>query len=143
MRFLILFAVSVFFTNIVKAQTAILYNYEGTFDDATSSVEGAILGKGLVIDHISHTGDMLSRTANDVGSDIEIFKSADIFLFCSAAISRKVMEANPLNIAHCPYNIFVFENDNGVHIGHRSYPEGPMQIVHELLTDIISEALDF
>ncbi len=69
------------------------------------SVEGAILGKGLVIDHISHTGDMLSRTANDVGSDIEIFKSADIFLFCSAAISRKVMEANPLNIAHCPYNI--------------------------------------
>ena len=143
MRFLILFAVSVFFTNIVKAQTAILYNYEGTFDDATFSVEGAILGKGLVIDHISHTGDMLSRTANDVGSDIEIFKSADIFLFCSAAISRKVMEANPLNIAHCPYNIFVFENDNGVHIGHRSYPEGPMQIVHELLADIISEALDF
>ncbi|MBT3953403.1 MAG: DUF302 domain-containing protein [Rhodobacterales bacterium] len=143
MRFLILFAVSVFFTNIVKAQTAILYNYEGTFDDATFSVEGAILRKGLVIDHISHTGDMLSRTANDVGSDIEIFKSADIFLFCSAAISRKVMEANPLNIAHCPYNIFVFENDNGVHIGHRSYPEGPMQIVHELLTDIISQALDF
>ena len=143
MRFLILFAVSVFFTNIVKAQTAILYNYEGTFDDATFSVEGAILGKGLVIDHISHTGDMLSRTANDVGSDIEIFKSADIFLFCSAAISRKVMEANPLNIAHCPYNIFVFENDNGVHIWHRSYPEGPMQIVHELLTDIISQALDF
>ena len=143
MRFLILFAVSVFFTNIAKAQTAILYNYEGTFDDATFSVEGAILGKGLVIDHISHTGDMLSRTANDVGSDIEIFKSADIFLFCSAAISRKVMEANPLNIAHCPYNIFVFENDNGVHIGHRSYPDGPMQMVHELLTDIISQALDF
>ena len=36
--------------------------------DVTFSVEGAILGKGLVIDHISHTGDMLSRTANDVGS---------------------------------------------------------------------------
>lgn len=143
MRFLILFAISVFFASVVKAQTAILYNYEGTFDDATFSVEGAILGKGLVIDHISHTGDMLSRTANDVGSDIEIFKSADIFLFCSAAISRKVMEANPLNIAHCPYNIFVFENDNGVHIGHRSYPDGPMQIVHELLTDIINQALDF
>jgi len=61
MRFLILFAVSVFFASIVKAQTAILYNYEGTFDDATFSVEGAILGKGLVIDHISHTGDMLSE----------------------------------------------------------------------------------
>ena len=143
MRFLILFAVSVFFTNIVKAQTAILYNYEGTFDDAIFSVEGAILGKGLVIDHISHTGDMLSRTANDVGSDIEIFKSADIFLFCSAAISRKVMEANPLNIAHCPYNIFVFENDMGVQIGHRVYPDGPMQIVQELLSDIINEAIDF
>ena len=82
-------------------------------------------------------------TAEHIGSDIEIFKSADIFLFCSAAISRKVMEANPLNIAHCPYNIFVFENDNGVHIGHRSYPDGPMQMVHELLTDIISQALDF
>ena len=136
MRFLIFCVVSIFFAGIVKAQTAVLYNYDGTFDDATFSIEGAILGKGLVIDHISHTGEMLSRTAIDLGSDIEIFKAADIFLFCSAAISRKVMEADPLNI-------FVFENDMGVQIGHRVYPDGPMQIVQELLSDIINEAIDF
>lgn len=143
MRFLIFCVVSIFFAGVVKAQTAVLYNYDGTFDDATFSIEGAILGKGLVIDHISHTGEMLSRTAKDLGSDIEIFKAADIFLFCSAAISRKVMEADPLNIVHCPYNIFVFENDMGVQIGHRVYPDGPMQIVQELLSDIINEAIDF
>ena len=143
MRFLIFCVVSIFFAGIVKAQTAVLYNYDGTFDDATFSIEGAILGKGLVIDHISHTGEMLSRTAIDLGSDIEIFKAADIFLFCSAVISRKVMEADPLNIVHCPYNIFVFENDMGVKIGHRVYPDGPMQIVQELLSDIINEAVDF
>jgi len=143
MRFLIFCVVSIFFAGIVKAQTAVLYNYDGTFDDATFSIEGAILGKGLVIDHISHTGEMLSRTAIDLGSDIEIFKAADIFLFCSATISRKVMEADPLNIVHCPYNIFVFENDMGVQIGHRVYPDGPMQIVQELLSDIINEAIDF
>ena len=123
------------------AQEAVTYPFEGSFDDATFSVESAIIGRGLVIDYVSHTGEMLSRTATDVGSEEMLFEGADIFLFCSAQLSREVMEADPMNIAHCPYGIFVTERDGEVLVGHRPYPEGEMQKVQSLLGEIIQEAL--
>ncbi|MEP4981875.1 DUF302 domain-containing protein [Ascidiaceihabitans sp.] len=123
--------------------TSTTYIYDGSFDDAAFSVESAIIGKGLVIDYVSHTGEMLERTRADMGSDVTLFEAADIFIFCSAALSRKVMEADPMNIAHCPYGIFVAEREGKVMIGYRNYPEGPMQEVQALLDDIVNEAIDF
>jgi uncharacterized protein (DUF302 family) len=127
---------------LVAQDQAVTYPYDGSFDDATFAVENAIIGKGLVIDHISHTGDMLARTAEDVGSDIEIFRAADVFLFCSAVVSRKVMEADPLNIAHCPYSIFVTDTAGAIAIGYPTYPEGPMQEVQAFLDEITQSALE-
>lgn len=123
------------------AQEATTYPFEGSFDDATFAVENAIIGKGLVIDYVSHTGEMLNRTGADVGSDVTIFEAADIFLFCSAQLSREVMEADPMNIAHCPYGIFVAERDGDVMVGYRNYPEGEMQKVQALLDDITRDAV--
>lgn len=143
MRLLIACLFMLGMVNTAHADNTVLYTYDGSFDDATFAVEGAIVGKGLVIDYVSHTGDMLARTGPDLGSDVEIFKGADIFLFCSAVISRKVMEADPLNIVHCPYTIFVFEDDRGVRIGHRTYPDGPMQMVQDLLVSIVNDAVAF
>jgi len=124
------------------AQEAVTYPFDGSFADATFSVENAIIGRGLVIDYVSHTGEMLNRTAADVGSENMLFEGADIFLFCSAQISREVMEVDPMNIAHCPYGIFVTERDGEVLVGHRTYPDGEMQKVETLLTDIIKDATD-
>ena len=123
------------------SQDVITYDFDGSFDDATFAVESAILDRGLVIDFVSHVGDMLNRTGADVGSDTPVFDNADIFLFCSAAISRRVMEADPMNIVHCPYSIFVAERDGRVQIGHRAYPDGPMQEVEAVLDAMILEAL--
>lgn len=123
------------------AEGSTTYTFDGSFDDATFSVETAIVGKGLVIDYVSHTGEMLNRTAEDVGSDVELFAAADIFVFCSATVSRAVMEADPMNIAHCPYGIFVAEKDGEVMIGYRNYPEGEMQQVQSLLDEIVQDAL--
>jgi len=120
---------------------ATVYPYEGSFDDATFSVESAIVGRGLVIDHISHTGEMLERTAADVGSDVKLFDGADVFLFCSAVLSRKVMEADPMNLAHCPYGIFVADRNGEVTVGYRNFPEGPMQEVQAFLDEIVREAV--
>lgn len=125
---------------VAAAQDVITYDFDGDFGDATFAVESAIIDRGLVIDLVSHVGDMLNRTGADVGSDTEIFTNADIFLFCSAAVSRRVMEADPMNIVHCPYSIFVAETDEGVTLGHRAYPDGPMQEVEALLDAIIIEA---
>ena len=122
-------------------QELLLKDFDGEFADATFAVESAIVGEGLVIDYVSHTGDMLNRTGADVGSDVTIFDAADIFLFCSAKVSRSVMEVDPMNIVHCPYTVFVIEKDGNVQIGHRAYPDGPMQEVQSLLEGIVAEAV--
>jgi len=123
-----------------QAQDVITFDFEGSFEDATFAIESAIVDRGLVIDLVSHVGDMLNRTGEDMDAETMIFENADIFLFCSAAISRRVMEADPMNIVHCPYSIFVAERDGEVTIGHRAYPDGPMQEVEAMLDAIILDA---
>ena len=116
---------------------------DGSFDDVAFAVETAIVGRGLVIDYVSHVGEMLERTKADVGGTATVFTQADIFLFCSASLSRKVMEADPANIQHCPYGIAVMETPDApgkVTIGHRRYPDGAMQQVQALLAEIVAEA---
>lgn len=126
-----------------RAEAPITTPFEGSFDDAAFAVETAIVGQGLVIDYVSHVGEMLNRTGEDVGSDVMLFKEADIFIFCSAVVSREVMEADPMNIAHCPYGIFVAEDAEGaVTIGYRDYPDGPMEKVEALLAEIVKEATE-
>ena len=122
---------------------AITFDYDGTFEDATFAIEDAIVSKGLVIDYRSHTGEMLERTRADVGSDVVLFDAADVFLFCSAVVSRQVMEADPANIVHCPYSIYVADQEGKVTIGFHNYPDGPMQAVEDLLTEIVEEATSF
>lgn len=141
-RFFALTFAAMFGLSQTAQADAITYPFDGSFDDATFAVESAIVDQGLVIDSVSHVGEMLNRTAADVGSAKQIFENADVFLFCSAVISRQVMEADPLNIVHCPYGIFVFEDAQGVTIGHRDYPDGPMQVVEDLLQTIVQEALE-
>lgn len=126
---------------LALADDAFTYPFDGSFEDATFAVENAIVDQGLVIDFVSHVGDMLNRTGADVGSDAVIFKNADIFLFCSAVVSRQVMEKDPMNITHCPYGVFVMETDEGVIVGHKDYPEGSMQAVENLMQQIVAEAI--
>ena len=126
------------------AQDAQVWQVEDSFDNVTFAVESAIIGQGLVIDHISHTGEMLERTKADVGADQTIFTGADIFSFCSATVSRAVMETDPTNVQFCPYGIFVYERPEEpgqVTVGFRDYPEGAMDQVEALLSDIVKEAL--
>lgn len=124
------------------AEDPITHAVDDTFDNVTFAIESAIVGRGLVIDYVSHVGEMLERTKEDVGGTMTVFAQADVFLFCSATTSREVMEANPMNIQHCPYGIFVAESaDGSVTVGHRDYPEGEMQAVEDLLSGIVAEAL--
>lgn len=133
---------AVSFAAPVFAQGVTTYETEASFEDTAFAVEQAIVGRGLVVDFVSHVGEMLARTRSDVGSDVELFDAADVFLFCSAVTSRSVMEADPLNIAYCPYGIFVADRDGEVTVGYRNLPEGPMQEVQTLLDDIVREAIE-
>lgn len=128
----------------LSAQEMVTYSTNESFSDVAFAVESAIVGRGLVIDHVSHVGDMLERTRADVGSDVVLFDKAEVYTFCSATVSRRVMEADPMNIVFCPYGIFVAQKAGSeeVMVGFRGYPEGPMQEVQGLLDGIVREAVD-
>lgn len=131
-------------TTAAGAADMITYETDDSFDDVVFGLENAILDAGLVIDSVSHTGEMLERTRADVGSDTVLFLNADVFSFCSAQVSRKVMEADPMNIVFCPYDIFVMvrpDTPDVTTIGFTSYPEGAMKEVEALLDGIARSAV--
>lgn len=116
---------------------------EGSFDDVVFAVELAITDQGLVIDSVNHIGAMLARTKEDVGGTKDLFASAQVMSFCSADVSRQVMEADLMNIQYCPYGIYVFEpaeEGASVTIGYREYSDRSMQPVNYLLQQIVADA---
>jgi len=131
------------FTTFATADEIISYTTDESFEDVIFGLENAIVDAGLVVDSVSHTGEMLERTKADVGSEVTIFQKADIYSFCSAAISRRVMEADPMNVVYCPYDIFVIQmpDDDKITIGFRGYPDGPMEEVEALLDGIAKSAI--
>jgi uncharacterized protein (DUF302 family) len=127
-----------------RAEPPITVTVIAAYDDVQFDIENAITDAGLVIDSVNHVGDMLERTKADVGGTDTIFTHAETYNFCSAEISRQVMEADPLNLQHCPYRIFLMARPDApgeVVVGHPRYPDGPMDAVNQLLDGIIAEAL--
>ncbi len=125
------------------AQEFTTYTTDEPFEDVAFGVESAILSAGLVIDHVSHTGEMLERTRADMGSDKVLFLAADVYEFCSASVSREVMEADPLNFHYCPYAIRIYEQPETagtVTVSHQTY-SGSMAPVNALLEGIVKDAL--
>jgi hypothetical protein len=73
-----------------------------------------------------------------------LFTNADVYSFCSAKLSREVMEADPMNIVFCPYDIFVMvrpETPDTTTIGFRTYPDGAMKQVEALLDGLAKAAI--
>lgn len=119
------------------------FEAEGSFDDVVFAVEMAITGQGLVIDSVNHIGEMLARTKEDVGGTKDLFAGAQVMSFCSADVSRQVMEADMMNIQYCPYGIYVFQpadEDAPVMVGYREYSDRSMQPVNYLLQQIVADA---
>lgn len=115
-----------------------------SFADVAQAVSDAIINRGYTIDYHGFVGEMLKRTAADVGATKELYKDAEFFTFCSAVLSRRVMEAEIGDVAYCPYVVFVYEtvaSPGEVTVGYRSLPEGGARDeVNALLGEIIEEA---
>ena len=91
------------------AQEVRTYRKSATFEDVKLDLADAIISRGLVADFTGNVGAMLERTAKDVGSAKPIYKRAEYVSFCSAVLSRKLMEADPANLGYCPFVLFVYE----------------------------------
>jgi uncharacterized protein (DUF302 family) len=100
----------------------VTYSKPGKFEDVRDELKLAIEDKGLVIDYESYVNRMLERTGKDVGSTRKLYADAQAFVFCSALLSRKTMEADPANIAQCPYSMVVYatvQEPEKVHVSYR------------------------
>lgn len=129
-----------------------IYTAKAEFEDVRFALEIAIVNRGLVIDYTSHIGEMLDRTGSDVGGKKTIFSNAESMLFCSAVLSRAAMEADPLNLAYCPYAVFVYETPDSpgsINVGFRHLSETGSDAskkaiadVNALLDEIAKEAVE-
>lgn len=131
-------------TTPLLAQDYSFRTVDESFDDVSFSVESAILDRGLTIDSVSHVGDMLERTRIDVGSEVTLYSEALVYNFCSASVSRQAMEVDVMNIAFCPYGIFLFSTPDDADqttVGHRTMPGDSMAPVNDMLDAIIAEAI--
>jgi len=127
------------------------YVTSGSFADVREDLELAITGRGIVINNVAHIGNMLSRTAADVGAAVKVYQQAEALEFCSATLSRKMMEADRHNIVFCPYVIAVYtlpDDPQHVFVSYRRPPiigsEASQQALREveaLLDSLISESL--
>jgi uncharacterized protein (DUF302 family) len=131
----------------------VTYSRKGAkFEDVRDDLKLAIEGRGLVIDYESFVNRMLERTGKDVGSSRKLYADAQAFVFCSAALSRKTMEADPANLSQCPYSMTVYATAREPGTVHVSYkrpwrPDGSaaskaaLKEVEALLDGIAREAL--
>jgi uncharacterized protein (DUF302 family) len=124
---------------------------KGSFEDVKARVILAIENRGLVINYTARIGEMLDRTGKDIGRTRAIYGNAEMYEFCSAAVSRDMLEADPHNIIFCPYAIAVYtlpKQPGRVFVSFRKpYSIGEtvgalsLAKVEKLLEDIVRDAL--
>lgn len=114
----------------------------GSFADTRDAVVMAIENRGLVINQVSHIGDMLARTGAELGLGGKLYEHAEIIEFCSASLSRKMMAADPHNIVLCPFTIAIYSLPGQTQeswVGYRR-PQGiAAPMVEPLLAEILDE----
>jgi len=114
-----------------------------SFADTREAIALAIENRGLVVNFTSHIADMLDRTGADIGAAKRIFEQAEIIEFCSASLSRKMMEADPHNIVLCPFAISVYTlpgDPGGAWVAYRKPQGKSAPMVEGLLKEITAEA---
>lgn len=116
---------------------------DASFADVREALVTAIENRGLVISYTAHIGDMLARTANDLGTREQIYQQAEVVEFCSASLSRKMMAADPHDIVFCPFSLAVYTlpgDEKHTWIAYRKASGKAGALVTPLLEAIAGEA---
>lgn len=139
------------FSVAVTASAAQVRTIKGGFADVKERVVMALENRGLVLNYTARVGDMLDRTGRDLGRTQRIYGQAEVLEFCSAALSRSTMEADPHNIVLCPYAIAIYtlpQASDTVYVSYRPLGNSgseqstqALRAVDKLLADVVAEAL--
>lgn len=112
---------------------------KGSFADVRDRVVFAVEGEGLVVDHVSQVGAMLARTGKDLGATREVYGQAVVLEFCSALISRRMVEADASLLAFCPYGIAVYTlpaDDSTTYVAYRRVAAGASGAQQQVLEQV-------
>lgn len=142
-QLLLLLAACVAFSTASADEWQYRKQVSGKFSDVRDNITLSIENRGLVVNYVSHIADMLNRTGSDIGASKKIFEQAEIIEFCSASLSRRMMEADPHNIVLCPFAISIYSlpNEPGkVWVAYRKPQGSAAKQVGELLSGIAAEA---
>lgn len=102
------FGVLMMAQNVAADGLVVVRAIEGSFEEIRERVAFAVESQGLVVDHTAKVGAMLERTGKDLGETRQVFAEAEVLEFCSALVSRRMVEADPHLLAFCPYRIAVY-----------------------------------
>lgn len=129
-------------------EPVVIYSVMGEYDEVWEDLEMTLNERGLVISSVSHVGEMIDRTGKALGRTRKVFAKANVMEFCSAIVSRNMLEQNPHLIAFCPYQIMVYTlpgDEKKVYLSYRRplWPEEAdrrvLDAVEDLLTGIIED----
>lgn len=117
---------------------SVLFKTQGNFAEVRDAVQAAIEGKGLKINHTNLIASMLERTGKDLGASKQVYSNGEQFEFCSATLSRAMMEADPHAIVMCPFNLSVYTipGDPHVYIAYIKPPSTKNPALKKALADI-------
>lgn len=132
-------AVALFWGGAASAEV-VSAKAKGSFSEVKDNVVLAIQSRGYKIDYTAYIGNMLERTAKDVGATKRVYGNAEALQFCSAVVSRKMMENDAANIAYCPYVIALYTLPADPKTVYVVYRKGLPEI-DALLGSIVQEAL--
>ena len=132
----------------VEEPGRVVASTEGEFADVRQNLADAIIGQGLVESGTSHVGEMLERTGRDLGAGKPVFGAAEVVEFCSAQLTRAMVEADPHALVNCPYRIAVYTLAGIPDTVYLAYPRPTaggatpeLEAVEALLQLIVEESL--
>lgn len=117
----------------------VLYKTHGKFADVRDMLVSTIEGRGLKINHTNYIADMLERTGKDLGATKQVYVNGEQFEFCSATISRAMMEADAHAIVLCPYiiSVYTIPNDGDtVYLAYRKPVVSKNKALKKALSDV-------
>ncbi len=134
-----------------KDSYSVVYTAHGDFEFIRDAVAAAVEGQGLKINHFNKISAMLDNTAAAVGSTRKVYLNAEQIEFCSATVSRQMMEADPHSVAMCPYIISIYNlpaDPKTIYISYRKPPvvsspksRAAFRAEEKLLDSIIKEGI--
>lgn len=129
-----------------SSNTLQIHKIQGNFSEIRERLTSAISNQGFTLSNTLHLHEMLQRTAKDLGMPDNTYLHAEAVEFCSAKLAHLMSQADPGNIANCPFVITLYvlpSQPNHVQVVYRlPLLSGPQASkVHKTIEGVFAEIL--